>query len=49
MINALKGDKVYLKVYDPLMRNIQSYYGVINNKIAIVEMSLTRGLTLLKK
>lgn len=48
VVKACKGHTVELKVHDPLMRIIDSYYSVINGDTAVIEMSLASGLTLLK-
>ncbi len=48
LINALDGQKIFLKVNDPLMRKIETYYGIANNQTAVIEMALASGLTLLK-
>lgn len=44
-LNALKGEKIYVKVHDPFMREIDAYYGVINNT-AVIEMEAASGLML---
>jgi glycerate kinase len=49
LIKALEGQKIFLEVNDPLMRKIETYYGIANNKTAIIEMALASGLTLLKE
>lgn len=46
-IETIGGKKVYVTVKDPLYRDIISYYGIVNEKTAVIEMSLASGLTLL--
>lgn len=48
LITALKGRKIFLRVHDPLMRPIETFYGIIN-QTAVIEMALASGLTLLKE
>jgi glycerate kinase len=49
LINALDGEIVYTEVSDPLFRRIDGYYGIINNKTAIMEMAISSGLVLLSE
>jgi len=49
LVDALNGERVFLTVKDPLMRDIEAYYGIINTNTAIVEMAISSGLTLLSK
>ncbi len=50
LIESDNGKLVELKVKDPLGREIDSYYGIINNgKTAVIEMATASGLELLKK
>lgn len=50
LVNALGGEKVKIKVHNPLMRLIEVEYGLVNDgKIAVIEMAIASGLTLLTK
>ena len=50
LVSALGGQKVKVKVHDPLMRPIEVEYGLVNNgKTAVIEMAVASGITLLKK
>lgn len=50
LVSALKGEKVKVRVHDPLMRPIEVEYGLADNgKTAIIEMAAASGITLLKK
>lgn len=46
LLTKLAGEKFSCWVHDPLMRKINSYYGVYKNT-AIIEMALASGITLL--
>ena len=45
VIDALKGEKVSVTVYDPLMNRIQASYGIAGDR-AVIEMATASGLTL---
>jgi glycerate kinase len=48
LVKATKGKIVNVVVHDPLMRKINSYFGVLGDgKTAVIEMSAASGLTLL--
>lgn len=49
LIQALGGEKVYVRVHDPLMREMTAYYGIINQHTAVIEMAQAAGLPLLAK
>ncbi|MFA7075693.1 MAG: glycerate kinase [Candidatus Izemoplasmatales bacterium] len=49
LITNNNGKKVYLEVTDPLFRKIQTYYGILNDGTAIIEIAKASGLTLLDK
>ena len=49
LVDALDGQIITLDVNNPLMQKIQGYYGIINNKTAIIEMAVASGLTLLEE
>ncbi|WKY46603.1 glycerate kinase [Eubacteriaceae bacterium ES3] len=53
MVSALMqggiGERISLQVHDPLYRNIQAEYGIIDNQTAVIEMAAASGLTLIKK
>ncbi len=44
---AGKGKKVPVTVHDPLMRVCEAYYGVLDEREAVIEMAQASGLTLL--
>lgn len=48
LLDFLKGERVSCEATDPLGRKISAYYGLVNN-MAIIEMAVTSGLTLLSK
>ncbi|MDF1575010.1 MAG: glycerate kinase [Bacteroidales bacterium] len=49
LIDATKGRRVELKVMDPLMREIGSFYGITGDgKTAVIEMAAASGIELLK-
>jgi glycerate kinase len=47
LISLLGGEKIDVTVHDPLMRPVQTYYGILPDKTAIIEMASASGLTLL--
>ncbi|MDD2476971.1 MAG: glycerate kinase [Dysgonamonadaceae bacterium] len=48
LIHALNGERVNVKVSDPLMRPVEVEYGLVNDgNTAIIEMAAASGLTLL--
>jgi glycerate 2-kinase len=50
MVSATGGKIVNVKVKDPLMRDIEAYFGMLgDNKTAVIEMASASGLPLLKK
>ncbi len=49
MVNALKGKLRYCQVSDPLGREIESYYGHLSDRTAVIEMALASGLELLNE
>ena len=49
LIEALNGEKIYVKTHDPLMREITAYYGKLDEKNAVIEMACASGLTLLSE
>jgi glycerate kinase len=50
VVDATRGDLVYLKVMDPLMREIPSFYGITGDgETAVLEMAAASGLELLKE
>jgi len=47
-LKAIGGTRINIKVKDPLMRDIDSFYGILNdNKTAVIEMAAASGLPLL--
>ncbi len=50
LVDGGNGDIITLKVKNPLMREIESFYGIIKNKnLAVIEMAAASGLPLLSK
>lgn len=47
VLSAVCGERISLTVTDPLWRNIQSYYGQLDDHRAIMEMASASGLPLL--
>lgn len=48
LIEAMNGKKVAVQVKDPLLREIDTYFGIVNDT-AIIEMASSSGLTLLSQ
>jgi glycerate kinase len=48
LLAASLGEKVWLKVKDPLWRDIQAFYGILSSGTAVIEMATASGLPLLK-
>lgn len=50
LVDATNGRVVYTKVFDPLMREIEAFYGILGDgSTAIIEMSAASGLPLISK
>ncbi len=49
VIEKAGGERIYASVRNPLTRTINAYYGVIGEKIAIIEMAAASGLTLIRE
>lgn len=50
LVDGGKGEIIKLKVKNPLMRDIESFYGIITDKnLAVIEMAAASGLPLLSK
>lgn len=47
LISATNGYKKLVEVKNPLMQNIEAYYGVINDDTAVIEIAAASGLALL--
>lgn len=47
LLSSFEGKKIYVKVHDPLMRETEAFYGLLEDKTAIIEMAQASGLTLL--
>jgi glycerate kinase len=48
ILNASGGEKIPVKVMDPLMREIKSFWGLLpDKKTAVIEMAAASGLELL--
>ncbi|RLD22189.1 MAG: glycerate kinase [Bacteroidetes bacterium] len=46
LINSVGGEKIEVKVKGPLFKEVLAYYGILNDKTAIIEMAVASGLTL---
>lgn len=46
---AMGGEKKYVTVKSPLMRDIESFYGVLSDGTAIIELAAASGITLEKE
>lgn len=50
LVDATQGEVITLRVKDPLLRNIDSFYGILGDgKTAVIEMAAASGLPLLTK
>lgn len=50
LVDATNGRMIYTKVFDPLMREIEAFYGILGDgSTAIIEMSAASGLPLISK
>lgn len=49
LLYALKGERIYLTVKSPLGRDIESYYALLSDKTAVIEMALASGITIEKE
>ena len=47
LLMACGGDKIYCKVNDPLGREIESFYGLLHDGTAVIEMAAASGLPLI--
>ncbi len=47
LVKGLDGEFVSVKVKDPLCRDIDAAYGMVNGTVAVMEMSAASGITLL--
>lgn len=47
ILNSVNGEKIHVKVKDPLGREINSFFGIIDDNTAIIEMAAASGLSLL--
>ncbi|MFA5675657.1 MAG: glycerate kinase [Christensenellales bacterium] len=43
-LHAAGGEKVYATVKDPLLRDVQAYYGILGDGSAVIEMAAASGL-----
>lgn len=48
ILKACKGEKITLRVHDPFMRKIPSFYGKTDRNKAVLEMAAASGLSLLQ-
>lgn len=50
LVDASGGEFIKLKVWDPLLREVDSFYGILGDgKTAVIEMAAASGLPLLKE
>lgn len=49
LLHALEGEKVFCRVKSPLGRDIESYYVLLSDKTAVIEMALASGITIEKE
>ncbi len=49
ILYELGGKKISVNVHDPLMKVIRGYYGMTQNRIAVIEMAQASGLPLVPK
>jgi len=49
MVSATNGKIIKVKVLDPLQREIEAYYGLLDENTAVIEMATSSGLELLKE
>lgn len=47
-LTAVGGERIYCTVKDPLNRDIESFYGILPNGTAVIEMAAASGLTLIE-
>ena len=46
-LQALKGERAYVRVLNPLQKEIEAYYGILPDNVAIIEMAAASGLYLI--
>ncbi|MFV0551361.1 MAG: glycerate kinase [Anaerorhabdus sp.] len=44
MLSAMGGNKIRLKVFDPLMREVEAFYGILPDGTAVIEMAAASGI-----
>lgn len=44
MLSAMGGEKISLKVLDPLMREVDAFYGILPDGTAVIEMAAASGI-----
>lgn len=44
MLSAMGGDKVTVSVMDPLMREVEAFYGILPDGTAVIEMAAASGI-----
>lgn len=44
MLSAMGGEKVTVTVFDPLMRDVEAFYGVLPDGTAVIEMAAASGI-----
>lgn len=48
IVDCLKGAREYIDILNPLNQKVRSYYGIVN-EIAVIEVALTSGITMVKE
>lgn len=48
MLKAIGGEKISIKVKDPYFEDVEAFYGILPNKVAVIEMAAAAGLPLVK-
>jgi len=44
MLSSMGGEKVHLEVFDPLMREVEAFYGILADGTAVIEMAAASGI-----
>ncbi len=47
LVEGLQGEQITVKVKDPLGKDIEAVYGIVNGAVAVIEMSAAAGITLI--
>ncbi|RKD92052.1 glycerate kinase [Mangrovibacterium diazotrophicum] len=49
MLSAMGGEKIITRVFDPLMRDVDAFYGILPDGTAVIEMAAASGIEHLKR